>query len=310
MSALELRLAFAGTPELAATILQAILDDETYGIERVYTRPDRPAGRGRRHRPSPVKLLADQHKIPIRQPQRPAEIDADQQLAELDAFVVAAYGMILPENILTRPRWGCINVHASLLPRWRGAAPIQRAIQAGDEETGISIMRMDAGLDTGNILLQRSCPIHSHDTAGSLHARLAVLGASALLEALHGLAENSLQERKQDEARASYAGKISKEEAKIDWSQSAGQIERNIRAFNPAPVAHSSLNNVAMRIWAAGVLDGQNCRAAPGTVLGYSREGIDVATGDFPLRILSLQLPGKKIISAQDFYNAHPDFMS
>jgi len=309
VTATRLRLAFAGTPELAATILQTILADNTHSIEIVYTRPDRRAGRGRRLMPCPVKLLAEKHKLPLRQAESALEMDADNKLAACDALIVAAYGMILPATILTRPRLGCINVHTSLLPRWRGAAPIQRAIQAGDKQTGITIMQMDAGLDSGDILLQKTCPIYANDTAGILQTRLAGLGGKILLDALHGLANNTLQRQKQDEPQASYAKKITKEEADIDWSQTAGQIEQTVRALIPAPVAHSKLHNMTMRIWAAKSVAMQTTGAPPGTVIECSPAGILVATQKNALLIKQLQLPGKKVISAADFLNGHRDFM-
>ena len=311
MTSPKLRLAFAGTPELAATVLQRILKDENnYSVVNVYTQPDRRAGRGRKLLPSPVKILAEKHHIPVKQPERPEDIDISSELAELDALIVAAYGMILPEDVLTGPRLGCINVHTSLLPRWRGAAPIQRAIQAGDNETGITIMRMDAGLDTGNILLQKSCAIHEDDTSGILHDRLAILGGETLLQALEGLTKGTLQGEKQNNSQATYAKKITKEEAQIDWSLPAQQIQQNIRAFNPTPVAHSELNNIRIRIWEASVLEIQTRDYTPGTIISCSTEGIDIATADLVLRILKLQLPGKKVITAKDFCNSHPDFLT
>lgn len=305
-----LRIAFAGTPELAATILAAILEEDIHKLVAVYTQPDRGAGRGRKIIPSPVKLLAQEKRLDIEQPGRPADIDPDNKLAQCDALVVAAYGMILPEHILSRPRLGCINVHTSLLPKWRGAAPIQRAIQAGDRETGITIMQMDSGLDTGDILLQKTCSILDDDTSGTLHDRLAILGARALLETLNALMEGAINPIKQDDSLASYAQKINKEEGHIDWSQPAVEIERTIRAFNPAPISYSKLNNISIRIWEAIVLKNSNDGRAPGTIVGFSREGIDVTTADSPLRITKLQLPGKKPVTARDFYNGNPNFMS
>ena len=309
MTAAGLRLAFAGTPELAATVLQAILDDETHRIEIVYTQPDRRAGRGRRFLSSPVKLLAEKHNIPIRQPETALEMDADNKLAECDALIVAAYGMILPASILARPPLGCINVHASLLPKWRGAAPIQRAIQAGDEQTGITIMQMDTGLDSGDILLQKTCPIYGQDTAGTLQARLAELGGRTLLHALHGLANNTLRGQRQDDSKASHAKKLSKEEAHIDWSQSAAQIEQTVRALIPTPVAHSKLHNITMRVWEAERVNMKKPGAPPGTIMACRPTGILVATQKDALLIKQLQLPGKKVITAQDFLNGHRDFM-
>ena len=305
----SLRLAFAGTPDLAASVLQRLISDGTHAITRVYTQPDKKTGRGRKYQAGPVKQLAEQHNIPLEQPGRPDELDPENELKTVDALVVAAYGMLLPATVLNAPRLGCINVHTSLLPRWRGAAPIQRAIQAGDEKTGITIMQMDKGLDTGDILYQRSCPILADDSGKSLHDRLAILGGDALLEALRALAENRITPQKQGETGVTYAKKLTKEEADIDWTQSAAQIERTIRAFNPVPMAYTELNGISMRVWQARILPEQAAGASPGTVLGYSADGIDVATADYPVRISRLQLPGKKTISARDFANSHPQFL-
>jgi len=304
----ELRLAFAGTPELAASILKTLIETDVYTITSVYTQPDRPAGRGRKQHKSAVKELAESQQLALIQPATPVDIDPDNNLAKVDILIVAAYGMLLPETILHRPRLGCINVHTSLLPRWRGAAPIQRAIQAGDKETGITIMQMDAGLDTGDILLQKICSISDTDTSGTLHDRLAILGGEALVETLSGLANNTLRGRAQDNTQVTYAHKISKIEAKIDWSMSARGIERTIRAFIPKPVAHTSLNNVQMRIWQAEVMESGSHNESPGTVLASSNAGIDVATGDGVIRILKLQQPGKNSVTAAAFHNGHPHF--
>lgn len=304
----ELRLAFAGTPELAASILKKLIATDVYTITSVYTQPDRPAGRGQKQHKSAVKELAESKQLALIQPTTAVDIDPDNNLAKIDILVVAAYGMLLPDTILDRPRMGCINVHTSLLPRWRGAAPIQRAIQAGDKETGITIMQMDAGLDTGDILLQKICPISDFDTAGTLHDRLAVLGGEALVETLNGLVSNTLRGQAQDNARVTYAHKISKAEAEIDWSMSARDIERTIRAFIPRPVAHTLLNNVQMRIWEAEVLETDKHNKSPGTVLASSNAGIDVASGDGVIRILKLQQPGKKIVTVAAFHNGHPHF--
>ena len=301
-----MKLSFAGTPEIAAVILRALLDSAQHEVKQVYTQPDRPAGRGRKTRPSPVKQLAQQYAVPIKQPDNPAELALDPDLADVDALVVAAYGLIVPAPVLSGPRYGCINVHASLLPRWRGAAPVQRALQAGDARTGISIMLMDAGIDTGNVLLQKSCKINDTDTGLSLSARLATLGAEGLLEALTALEEGSIKPQAQDDALATYARKITKQEAGIDWSLSAEQIERNIRAFNPAPVAHTSLNNVKLRIWEARMPDTGAGAGKAGQIIAYGPKGLDVGTGDHPLRILSLQLEGKKKQGIREIYNGYP----
>lgn len=305
-----LKLAFAGTPEIAASILQKLIASDLYEINAVYTQADKPAGRGRKIHASAVKRLANARGMTLYQPASPATIDVGNVLEKVDLLVVVAYGMLLPASILQRPRLGCINVHTSLLPRWRGAAPIQRAIQAGDSESGITVMQMDAGLDTGDILLQRACSIHPVDTAGTLHDRLAMLGGEVLLEALALLRTGSLQPRPQEERLATYAAKISKAEAGIDWRKSAGEIERSVRAFNPFPVAHTTVNNLQMRVWEVQKLDSENGRATPGTVLSSNASGIEVACGQQSIRITMLQLAGKKVISAAEFHNSHQNFCS
>jgi methionyl-tRNA formyltransferase len=222
----------------------------------------------------------------------------------VDLFVVVAYGLIVPAAVLAMPALGCVNVHASLLPRWRGAAPIQRAILAGDERTGVSIMRMEAGLDTGPVYLTRSTPIGPGESAGALHDRLAALGAEALMAALPGIADGSLPARPQDGSRATYAKRIEKGEARIDWLEPAQQIARRVRAFNPAPVCETRLGEERLRVWEARALPG-HAHAAPGTVLAAGAEGIDVATGDAILRLLRVQLPGRRAVSASEFVRAH-----
>lgn len=304
-----LQLAFAGTPALAATILQTLIDNTAHDIVVVYTQPDRLSGRGRKLHESEVKRLATARQLDIRQPASAADIDPAGQLSNVDALIVAAYGMILPAALLTQPRLGCINVHTSLLPRWRGAAPIQRSIQAGDTETGISIMQMDAGLDTGDILLQQSCPIHSDDTAGTLHDRLAILGGKCLLETLNKMLTGNIHPLKQDDSQATYARKLSKAEALIDWRKPAIEVQRTIRAFNPVPVAHTELNGIKMRIWDADILDETHESQAPGSVIACRADGIIVTTGTQLLCIRRLQLPGKKASTTQDFLNGHPDFI-
>ena len=301
-----MKLSFAGTPELAAVILGALIETPQHQVQHVYTQPDRPAGRGRKTRPSPVKQLAQRFAIPVKQPASAAELAQDADLSGADALIVAAYGLILPASVLSVPRCGCINVHASLLPRWRGAAPIQRAIQAGDRETGISIMLMDSGIDTGHILLQKSCGIRGNDTALSLSERLASLGSECLLEALVGLASGSAGPRDQDDSQATYAGKVRKQEAEIDWSMDAQQIERTVRAFNPAPVAHTCLNDVKVRVWEARTLDAGAARGNPGNIISYGPEGLDICTGNGILRILALQLEGKKKQAVRDIHNGYP----
>lgn len=300
-----LDIVFAGTPEFALPPLKVLLQSQ-HRVVAIYTQPDRPAGRGRKLVPSPVKQLAQEHGITVRQPKNFKQAADQAALDELaaDLMVVVAYGLILPAAVLQAPRLGCVNIHASLLPRWRGAAPIQRALQAGDAETGISIMQMEQGLDTGPVLLMKHCPIADGDTGGSLHDRLSLLGGEALAEALPGIAAGSLKPQPQDDAYACYANKLDKQEAVIDWQQAAALLERQVRAFNPWPVAETGLDGARLRIWEAVALQEQSV-VAPGTVVSAGRQGIDVATGDGVLRVVKLQLPGKKALPAADFLNAH-----
>ncbi len=303
-----LRLIFAGTPEFAADSLQALLDAD-HDVIAVYTQPDRPAGRGRKLQASPVKILAQAHHIPVYQPQNfneHADIDVLQKL-DADLMVVTAYGLLLPPAILTAPRLGCINVHASLLPRWRGAAPIQRAILAGDRETGITIMQMNEGLDTGDILLKQACPIENNDTGGSLHDRLAQLGGQALQQALEKLKRGELSPQPQDDSLSTYARKLHKQEAMLDWQEDAAALARRVRAFNPWPVAQTRINDQILRIWAAEAIDGE--QAEPGTVLACGKAGIDIATGNGCLRLKQLQPAGKKVMDAPAFLNGYADLL-
>jgi methionyl-tRNA formyltransferase len=301
-----LNIGFAGTPPLAASILNKILEEGRHRVSCVYTQPDRPAGRGKLIHKSPVKALAESFKLPLKQPHTTEELEMDETLTQLDLLVVAAFGMILTRAILEKPRHGCINVHTSLLPRWRGAAPIQHAILAGDTETGITIMQMDVGLDTGDILFQKSCEIFESDTSDSLHSRLAQLGAECLMIVLDTICNGEQQPVAQDAAQATYANKIQKSDAEVNWSQSATDITRLVRAMNPAPVAYSQIDQQQIRIWHAKVLDGDTTDIKPGTVINYGPEGLDVAAMDHPVRILQLQLPGKKVLSIQDIYNGNP----
>jgi methionyl-tRNA formyltransferase len=301
-----LRLVFAGTPEFAVPCLSALIG-AGYEIAAVYTQPDRPAGRGRRLHQSPVKTLALAHGIPVCQPlslKRDPGARAELRDWGADLMVVVAYGLILPVSVLETPRLGCINVHASLLPRWRGAAPIQRAVLAGDPVTGVCIMGMEAGLDTGPVYLRRELQLDSGETGGSLHDKLASLGAQALIEALPGIADGSLVPQPQDPALATYAHKLDKAEAQIDWGQPAPAIERQVRAFDPWPVAQTSLQGETLRIWAAQVVDGAGPGAAPGEVVAADKTGIAVATGAGALLITRLQPPGKRPMAAADFLNA------
>lgn len=301
----RLNVVFAGTPAFAAVILQALL---TAGVtvSAVYTQPDRPAGRGRKLTPGPVKQLATRNALPVYQPPTLKDSQTQQTLAALraDLMVVVAYGLLLPPPVLAAPRLGCVNVHASLLPRWRGAAPIQRAILAGDSETGISLMQMEAGLDTGPVLLRRSCPILPVDTAASVHDRLAQLGAETLLAALPAIARAALIAEPQDARQASHAPKIDKREAEINWQEPAQTLARKLRAFYPWPVAHTRWQGEPLRLL-AGVVLPQPVSAPPGTVVQAGADGIDVACGADVLRITELQLPGGRPMPACDFLNAH-----
>lgn len=297
-----LRIVFAGTPEFAAEHLKALLDSP-YEIVAVYTQPDRPAGRGQKLMPSPVKQLALEHHIPVLQPPTLRAPEAQAELAALkpDLLVVVAYGLILPQVVLDIPRLGCINSHASLLPRWRGAAPIQRAIEAGDSESGVTVMRMEAGLDTGPMLLKSVTPISADDTGGSLHDRLAKLGPPAVIEAIAGLAAGTLQGEAQDDSLATYAHKLNKDEARIDWARPAVQLERVIRAFNPWPICHSTLNGEALKVLAATLADAQG---EPGQILAANKDGLIVGCGEGALCLTRLQLPGGKALAFSDFFNS------
>lgn len=301
-----LRLVFAGTPEFAVPCLQALIG-AGYDLAAVYTQPDRPAGRGRKLQQSPVKALALEQGIPVCQPlslKRDARARAELRDWAADLMVVVAYGLILPVSVLETPTLGCVNVHASLLPRWRGAAPIQRAVLAGDPVSGVCIMRMEAGLDTGPVYLRRQLELDAGETGGSLHDKLASLGAQALIEALPGIADGSLVPEPQDDASATYAHKLEKAEARIDWSQPALAIERQVRAFDPWPVAQTSLQGEILRIWSARAVDREAAGAAPGGVVAADKAGILVATGAGTLLITRLQPPGKRPMAAADFLNA------
>lgn len=296
-----MRIIFAGTPVFAATALDALLN-AGYEIILVLTQPDRPAGRGMKTAASAVKLLAQQHDLALLQPLTLKSAEIEMQLLALaaDAMIVAAYGLILPESVLKIPRLGCLNIHASLLPRWRGAAPIQRAILAGDQETGITIMQMDAGLDTGAILLKRSIAITPDDTTQSLHDKLGLLGAQSIVEALVLLQQGKLSPTVQDETLACYAAKIKKTEAEIDWRQSAEQINRVVRAFNPNPGAYTYFRDVVLKIWQTRVVVGRGV-GKPGEIVVVDREGITVACGSGMLQIEIVQKPGGKKLSSADF---------
>ncbi|OGT47643.1 MAG: methionyl-tRNA formyltransferase [Gammaproteobacteria bacterium RIFCSPHIGHO2_12_FULL_41_20] len=307
----SLKIIFAGTPAFAATALAALLKT-SHQVIAVYTQPDRPQGRGQKLMNSPIKTLALQQHLPVYQPVSLKTPEDQQQIAELqaDVMVVAAYGLLLPLPVLHAPRLGCVNIHASLLPRWRGAAPIQRAILTGDTVTGISIMQMEAGLDTGPILYQATCPIHATDTSVTLHDRLAVLGATAIVTALDFVVRGEVHPVIQDVTLATYAHKIHKEEARLDWATTAVELERKVRAFNAWPVVFTYINAQMLRIWQAQVLSTEPVSALPGQVLHASNLGIDVATGLGVLRLLQLQVPGGKLLSVAEFMHApRPDIV-
>lgn len=310
----SLRIIFAGTPDFAASALAELIKS-AHQIVAVYTQPDRPAGRGRKLRASPVKNLALKHNIPVLQPDNLKETETQETLRSFnaDVMVVAAYGLILPQIVLDIPRLGCLNIHASLLPRWRGAAPIQRAIAAGDKETGITIMQMNAGLDTGDILQFSSCPIAAEESGGSLHDRLAKMGAIAILKTLKDLANNKIKPIVQDDSLATYAHKLDKKEALIHWQHSALEIERLIRAFNPWPVAYTYFNGKTLRVWQAKVLplnietesNLKQTEIKPGTVITCDKKGIDIHCGEGVLRLLKLQPSGSKAMDIVAYMNGH-----
>ncbi|MCF7506520.1 methionyl-tRNA formyltransferase [Vibrio sp. L3-7] len=306
----SLRIVFAGTPDFAARHLAALLSSE-HEVIAVYTQPDRPAGRGKKLTASPVKNIALENNIPVYQPENFKSDEAKQELADLNAdiMVVVAYGLLLPQAVLDTPRLGCINVHGSILPRWRGAAPIQRSIWAGDKETGVTIMQMDIGLDTGDMLSIATLPIETTDTSASMYEKLAGLGPDALVDCLANIASGKAVAEKQDDELANYAKKLSKEEAKIDWNDSAEHIERCVRAFNPWPMSHfaivdsSSDTEISIKVWQTRV-DEESTSAPAGTIIKADKTGIYVATGDKVLVLEQLQVPGKKAMSVQDILNS------
>ena len=307
----RLRLVFAGTPEFAVPHLHACRRDNVE-IVAVYTQPDRPAGRGRALAASPVKQAALALGVPVEQPPSLRDAAAVARLRALapDLIVVVAYGLILPRKVLAIPRLGCWNVHASLLPRWRGAAPIQRAVLAGDAKTGVCLMQMDAGLDTGPVLLRRERAIDATDTGGSLHDALAALGAGLLGAGLERvLAGLPLPAEAQPQDGVTYAHKLDKAEARLDWSEPAHALERKVRAFDPWPVAEARLGGEVLRVWRAAVLPGpaQGASAHPGDIVAAGRDGIDVACADGVLRLLEVQRAGGRRVAAGDFVNARPD---
>lgn len=297
-----LKIIFAGTPEFAARHLDALLQSE-HDICAVYTQPDRPAGRGKKLTASAVKSLALENGLTVLQPEKLKSEDTQAELQALNAdiMVVVAYGLLLPQAVLDAPKYGCINVHASLLPRWRGAAPIHRAIEAGDSITGVTIMQMDIGLDTGDMLLKSECEILASDSTGQLHDRLCEIGPSALIETLEQIASGRTQAEKQDDSLSNYAAKITKAEAEIDWTETATIIDRKIRAFNPFPICFTLLNDQRLRIHRASIADRQ-LSSTPGSV-AIDDDCIFVQCAEGCLKIESLQIPGKKAASAKEFLN-------
>lgn len=309
-----LRIIFAGTPEFAAEHLSALLGSR-HEVIAVYSQPDRPAGRGKKLTPSPVKEVALAHAIPIYQP---INFKSEEAIAELtalnaDLMVVVAYGLILPKAVLEAPRLGCVNVHASILPRWRGAAPIQRAIEAGDSETGVTIMQMDVGLDTGDMLIKAFCPILPEDTGGTLHDKLIAIGTPALLEALEHIAAGTLQPEQQDDRLSNYAPKLNKEEAALNWNLPAPSLALKVRAFNPFPVAHTKPagtgDDQRIRVWSAAAVD-TTVAAPPGQITRVDADGLWVACTQGQLILKQLQLPGKKAMTVSEILRGHPDLFT
>lgn len=299
-----LSIVFAGTPEFGIPCLEALIQS-SHQIKAIYTQPDRPAGRGRKLQASAVKNWALQHKFPVYQPLNFKSPEAINELATLkpDVMIVIAYGLILPKVVLDIPRLGCINVHASLLPRWRGASPIQHAVLYGDDQSGVTIMQMDVGMDTGDMLTKAECSIGNTDTAGTLHDKLSQLSAKPLLATLEGLSNNTVRPESQNNDLATYAGKINKEDALIDWSNSALQIDRQIRAFNPWPIAYTVLGEEVLRIHQARVTEIQSDQV-PGTIMSIDKNGMLVATGNQALLVEKIQFPGAKAIAVADWLNS------
>lgn len=300
---MALKVIYAGTPDFSVPALQRI-DQSPHRVAAVYSQPDRKSGRGKKMTSSPVKNYAVANHLPIYQPESLRDETALQQMQNLkaDIMVVAAYGLILPQKVIDMFDYGCINIHASLLPRWRGAAPIQRAIEMGDTKTGITIMQMDAGLDTGDILLQRSCEISSTMTTTELHDELMLLGGELIVEALEKIEEGTIQRRGQNDQESTYAGKLTKQESAIDWTQSAVQIDRKIRAFNPWPGTTAIRKEKAFKIIEAAIE--HNMQGAPGAVIKHDSTGLYVGCGEKVLKITELQLPGKNKISSAQLFNA------
>lgn len=305
-----MRIIFAGTPRFAAQCLEELIQSG-HDVIAVFTQPDKPAGRGQKLTPSLVKDLALAHQIPVYQPTslRDPQQQLPVQQLRPDIMVVVAYGALLPAAVLAIPPLGCINVHPSLLPRWRGAAPIQRTILAGDTTTGVTIMQMDTGLDTGPMLKKAFCPVDTSDTSNTLDQKLAVLGGKTLVITLKELGQGKIHPEPQDPTQACYAKKIEKQEAQLHWQLSAAELDRAVRGFNPWPVAFTFLKDQMIRIWQTEVLS-ERYNLAPGTIAYSSKQGIDVATGDGSLRLLQIQLPGSRVLPIADILNAKAEWFA
>lgn len=305
-----LSIVFAGTPDFAAHHLAALLAS-SHRVVAAYTQPDRPAGRGKKVHASPVKQLALQHDIPVYQPLNFKLQEDRDRLAQLqpDVMVVVAYGLILPQAVLDIPRYGCLNVHASLLPRWRGAAPIQRAVEAGDDRSGVTIMQMERGLDTGPMLNTVACDITEEETGGSLHDKLQLIGAPALIDTLDQLTRGELQSQMQNDALANYAHKIEKVDLNLDWSCSCVELARRIRAFNPFPVCFTQLADKRIKIYHATAVH-ESHNNAPGEIIHFDKHGVEVACGEGRLRLSRLQIPGKKPMTADQLLNGYKELFA
>lgn len=308
MSGKALRIIFAGTPEFAAKHLEALLEQK-YNVVACYTQPDRPSGRGKKLQPSAVKQVALENDIPVCQPLSLKNEDSQAELESwnADLMIVVAYGLLLPKAALDTPKFGCINVHGSILPKWRGAAPIQRSVLAGDSETGVTIMQMDVGLDTGDMLLVETCPITAQDTSGSIYSKLEQIGPGALLKTVEQIADGTVVAESQKDDLATYAHKLTKQEAEIDWADSAKLIDQKVRGYQPWPVAYAKIQDNAVKVWQVEVQADSNKPA--GEIISADKSGILVATGEGAINILQLQPPGKKAMSAADFLNGRQDWV-